>query len=180
MVDGVVLVDPATLDAGSTTVGAIPRINAVMVWFNFFYPYLSDATNVRYVSPSDIRQAVIIAENYRPKCLGEAQQDQAQAHYAAYVLDFRYRSEKLSSIVGTVNTGTVAGPVIEKREGDTSVKFATSTTTSVNTLAQSQSTGPGTPYAAWDALWGICLGVVAPGEARVRIGGIITRFGFPK
>lgn len=156
----------------------------VSEWFDFFYPYLTDAENVRYVNPADVDMAIAAATDYRPACLTTDRQNMAQAHYAAYLLDFKWRTERASSSSSsssqsTTTAGQIAGPIIEKREGDVSVKYATTSTTTSTAQAAQAATGPGTPYAAWNALWVICTPALAENEAPVRSGGIITRFGYP-
>lgn len=144
-------------------------------WVEYFYPFLFDGADARYVPPSEMDMALVVALDFRPACLTEDRQNQAQAHYAAYVVEFRART-KAAGIQGNV-TATVAGPIIEKREGDTSVKYATSANAASSSAIRDQLTGPGTPYAAWRNLWEICSGATVDGQLPVRRGAIITGFG---
>lgn len=144
-------------------------------WIAFFYPFLFDAEDKRYINDADLTMALAVAEDYRPACLSEDRQNQAMAHYASYIIEFRRRAKEIGAAVSDV--AVVAGPIIEEAEGDTSVKYAqTSSSGSIITIKE-QLTGPGTPYAAFIALWEICNPSVPDGKAPVRRGAIITAFG---
>ena len=149
-------------------------------WMEFFYPSIFNGETIAYASPQDIAMALSVAENFRPSCLPADQQNQAQAHYAAYVLQFREAAKVVGMTATEVATAVVAGPIVEKQEGSTRVKYSEKVSTESNNTAQVMSmiSGPKTPYAAWLALWNMCLGVDATGVATKR-GGIITRFGLP-
>lgn len=144
-------------------------------WVEYFYPFLFDGEDARYVPPAEMDMALAVAMDFRPACLTDDRQNQAQAHYAAYVAEFRARA-KAAGLKGNV-TATIAGPIIEKREGDTSVKYATSAAAASASVIKEQLTGPGTPYAAWRALWEICAGATVEGQLPVRRGAIMTGFG---
>lgn len=147
----------------------------VTEWAEFFYPYLFDGADLRYIPPSEFQMAEAVALDYRPECLSEDRQNQAQAHYAAYVAEFRQRL-KAAGLSANI-TATVAGPIIEKQEGDTRVKYATSATQSSVEQIKGQLTGPGTPYAAWLSMWELCVPGRVEGQLPVRRGAIITAFG---
>lgn len=149
----------------------MPTVNE---WMNFFYPYLFDGGDLRYIPEADMAMAVAVAEAFRPACLTDDRQNQAQAHYAAYVAE--YRAKVLAAGLSMNATGVVAGPIVEKREGDVSVKYATNATTSQAAI-KDQLTGPGTPYAAWQALWEVCVPATVEGQLPVRRGAIMTGFG---
>lgn len=149
-------------------------------WFQFYYPYLIDETDARHASIADIDMALIVAAAWRPACLPEDQQAQAQAHRMAYELEFRARVAAMTAAVAA-GTEVVAGPVIEKQEGSVSVKYSTSGGTTNTSFASIRNalTGPGTPYAKWQELWALCGGItdLPPGTLPVRRGAITTAFG---
>lgn len=147
----------------------------VTEWAEYFYPYLFNVDDPRYTPPSEFQMAEAVAVDYRPVCLGEDRQNQAQAHYAAYIVEFRARL-KAAGLSGAV-TETVAGPIIEKQEGDTRVKYATSATQTSVQQVKDKLTGPGTPYSAWQAMWEMCVPATAEGQLPVRRGAIMTSFG---
>lgn len=149
-------------------------------WMEFFYPSIFNGETLAYASPQDIAMALSVAENFRPTCLPADQQNQAQAHYASYVLQFREAAKSVGMTATETATAVVAGPIIEKQEGTTRVRYSEKVSTTTNNAAQALNmvSGPGTPYAAWLAMWNMCLGVDASGAVAKR-GGIITRFGLP-
>lgn len=149
-------------------------------WLEFFYPSILNGESLAYASPQDRAMALSVAENFRPTCLNAEQQNQAQAHYAAYVLQFRQAMLAAGYSAAETATAVVAGPIIEKQEGSTRVRYSEKAAASGgSTSIQLTTTGPGTPYAAWLALWNMCMGITDAGGEVVRRGGIITRFGFP-
>lgn len=149
---------------------------SIIEWVEYFYPFMMDGTDTRYIPEADLLMAITVAADYRPACLTTDRQDQAQAHYAAYVAEFRRKLLEEGQI--TEMTETVSGPIVEKREGDTMVKYATSPGVAVSSAAlKAKLTGPGTPYAAWQALWELCVAPVVEGDRPVRRGAIITAFG---
>ena len=147
-------------------------------WLGFFYPHLLDEADPRHVSIADLDMAMIVAMSWRPACLPVDQQNQAQAHRAAFEIEYRVRVAALTAIAATTNVG--AGPIIEKSEGAVSIKYATSgsTTTSFASIRNAL-TGPGTPYAKWSELWALCGGItdLPPGTLPVRRGSIMTSAG---
>lgn len=152
-------------------------------WAEYFYPFLFDGEDSRYVTPSDFAMALAVAVDFRPSCLTADRQNQAQAHYAAYVSEFRDRLKSIG-ISSTYSTETVSGPIVEKQEGDVRVKYSESKTSTSGSSAaiKAQLTGPGTAYAAWQALWEICVpatdGTGTGGTVVVPKGAMITRFGY--
>lgn len=145
------------------------------------YPFLVDSADPRYVSEEVMAWAMAVAEGFRPQCLPEDQQNLAQAHYTAYLLAARVAAP---STFGTVSSGagkSVAGPIIERQEGDTRVRYADGGSGSSGSSRSGADTGPAAPYAAWRALAEMCGPVAGTDPAatpRYR-GGIITRFGNP-
>lgn len=154
----------------------------VREYVRFFYPYIEDGEDPRFVPEQDLDMAIAVAEPYRPACLSEDRQNQAQAHYAVYITEFIARQK--ANVSKKTTTPTVAGPIIETAQGDTRVKYATSATETTNvTQLKSNLTGPGTAYSAWQALWEICLPPPETDEngnpisKPVRRGAIMTAFG---
>lgn len=164
-------------------------------WLEYFYGHFFDGENVNYASPPDVDMALAVGADFRPACLPSDRQNQAQAHYAAYVLEFRNNVKVANLSVSSAMQAVIAGPAIEIQEGTTRVKYSekassssSSSSTSVQQI-QSNLTGPGTAYAAWYSLWQICelmkldpitgLPATPPGVVPVANGGIITRFGYP-
>lgn len=151
-------------------------------WMEFFYPYIFDGCDTRFAAEQDLEMALAVAADYRPACLSEDRKNQAQAHYAAYVIEYRDRMKAVNATNSNV-TATVAGPIIEKSEGDVSVKYATSASQTSASQVRSQLTGPGTAFAAWQALYDVCItgeGTPPPGgdgQLPVRRGAIITSYG---
>ncbi len=97
------------------------------------------------------------AEAYRPRCLSDELQNEAQAHYAAHILDARVRD--LRAGAGQAGVVVPSGPVTSEREGDIAVTYA-------DASGSDHATGPATPYARWQALHRLC-----------GRGAILTRFG---
>ena len=149
----------------------------VIEHIGFFYPYLLDEADPRYVPAAILDQAIAVAADWRPTCLSEDRQNQAQAHYVAYLAAVRLQT--IAEGAGGTVTETVAGPIIEKAEGDVRVRYATSGgTTTTTTTARNANTGPNTPYAAWERLWAICAGAeLAEGRVPPRRGAIMTSAG---
>ena len=166
-------------------------------YLEFFYGHFFDGENVNYASPPDVDMALEIASQFRPACLLDTdnRKNQAQAHYAAYILEFRNKVKSLNLSVSSAMQAVIAGPAIEIQEGTTRVKYSekssSSSSSSSSSLQQVQSdlTGPGTAYAAWFSLWSLCalmgldpitgLPASPEGVVPVATGGIITRFGYP-
>lgn len=154
-------------------------------WLEFFYGHFFDGENENYVSPPDVDMALLVAVDWRPECLLEDQQNQAQAHYAAYVLDFRQRVRAAGLSVSSAMSAAIAGPAIEIQEGSTRVRYSEKAASSQSvSQIQSTMTGPGTAYAAWFELWRKCTGEVIGGgtgsgsSAVVPRGAIISRYGW--
>lgn len=151
-------------------------------WVAYFYPFLLDETDPRHVSASELDMALAVAADWRPACLSEDRQNQAQAHLACYVV--QYRAQVAASGIGTGAPAEVpiAGPVVERSEGDVTVRYATSGTGIAPATAtiRANLTGPNTPYASWEKLHLLCGGasdVGTPGVLPVRRGAIITSAG---
>jgi hypothetical protein len=162
-------------------------------WLEYFYGHFFDGENVNYASPPDVDMALAVGNDFRPACLPTDRQNQAQAHYAAYVLEFRNKVKAANLSVSSAMQAVISGPAIEIQEGSTRVKYSekASSSSSSGSVQQIQSdlTGPGTAYAAWFSLWSICAlmgldpitGLPGSPENIVPVanGGIITRFGYP-
>lgn len=138
-------------------------------WLEVFYPSLFDANLISYVPPRDRQMALMVAKSYRPQCLNENMQNQAQAHYAAYVLEFRRRT---GGSVNTINN-TAAGPIVEKQEGTTRVRYSDVLLGAANSSSQQLTmSGPGSAYAMWHSLWSQCTGANTVTGAPPRRGGL--------
>jgi hypothetical protein len=104
--------------------------------------------------PQDqIDVALRLAEGYRPDCLTLDKQDEAQALYAAYLLETRQKRESGSAI------GAVAGPIIKEKEGQLERQYADASANGGTYVDQSY-------YGRWKALSDVCA-----------FGAIVTRFG---
>ena len=169
-------------------------------WFYWLYPYYADEADPRHVPYVDIEWAIAAALPWRPTCpaLTPEQQNEAQASYAASLLEYR-ALQALVAGGGAGSTGgsssVATGAVIRerKREGDVEVEkqYSTSGSTSssaLNTAARNANAGPSAAYARWLSYWSICnpadILVVGPPdtsnvEAPPRRGGLITRWGLP-
>lgn len=121
-------------------------------YLGLFYPYLSDPADRRFVQPEQQAFALEAGVAFRPKCLSDDLQNQAQAHYAAYLLAARFATK----------AGTASRPslVEQEQEGDVIIKYASGA--AAQTAA---SFGPQTPYDAYKTL-----------ARRCTRGAILTRF----
>jgi hypothetical protein len=151
-------------------------------YLEYFYGHFFDGDSINYASPPDVDMALAIANDFRPKCIPEDRQNQAQAHYAAHILEFRKKVKDLNLSVSAAMTAVIAGPAVEVQEGSTRVKYSERAASNTN-VAQIQASviGPGTSYAAWFSLWALCIpGYVDPitGIVATKPGGIITRYGY--
>lgn len=125
-------------------------------YLELFYPYLFDVADPRYVEETKRGQFLTAAAMYRPSCLSEDAQNQAQAHYAAYLMGATY------SETGTGGSSVgVSGPVIRERQGTSEVEYARASDT-----GPGGATGPVTAYARWEALSLLCRrGAITAGRA---------------
>lgn len=72
-------------------------------------------------SPEDKERAIAMAAKFRPSCLSEEMQDEAQLYYAAWILTDRAYQRSLSqSAAGAIATGAK-----RIKEGDVEIEFAT-------------------------------------------------------
>ena len=135
-----------------------PHYDNVVKILMVFFPQYFDPTSPGFVEPDVLTILIGIAEEARPWCLPESQQDFAQAMYTAYLVNVRNETSSGSAIV------PVAGPITMEKEGDIQVQYATTPTgtTSISKRPASD------PWDAWQRMWNRC--------AR---GAIITRFGDP-
>lgn len=130
-------------------------------YLQLFYPYFFDSTDPRYVVDADIDKFLLAAEAYRPYCLGEEAQNQAQAHYAAYLMDGVYSSKSPGGV-----TESVSGPIVRERQGTSEVEYARASDT-----GPAAATGASTPYARWDAMAAVCRrGAILVGKAFPPVG----------
>jgi hypothetical protein len=124
----------------------------------FWYPYLSEPSDPRFVPPDQQELALEAGLSFRPKCLSEDLQNLAQAHYAAYLLSARYTSKMAGG------TGVSIRPMYieQEQQGDVIVKYTNGV---VGVNAQAMNLGPISPYDAFMAL-----------ARRCTRGAILTRF----
>lgn len=127
-------------------------------YFTFFYPYFSDSTDPRFAPPETIAAALSLALSRRPSCLLEEAQNEAQAHYAAFLLETRRAGVEALEGPGTT--------VVKEKQGNVEVQYASAT-------ASSQAvSGPATPYASWKALNDLCgFGAIIVSNAFCGSGG---------
>lgn len=149
----------------------------------FAYPFLFDANDDRFVPDEDMDWAMGVATAFRPSCLPVELQNLAQAHYAAYVLSSRLAAPGVFGTVTNTASQNVAGPIVERQEGNVRTKYANGGfgTASSTTTRQSGGglPGPAAPYAAWAALAAMCgpvpgIDPANPALSNTR-GGIIVR-----
>lgn len=150
-------------------------------WVAYYYPFLLDEADPRHVSTSELDMALAVAANERPACLSADRQNEAQAHFAAYVVAFRREAQAAGAGLNGGSADVVAGPVVRRREGDLEIQYATSGGATQTVATQRANlTGPGTPYAAWARLAALCgaaSDVPTPGVLPVRRGAIVTSAG---
>lgn len=129
-----------------------------MAILTLFFPQYFDPESPQYVDPEIMKQLIAIAEEARPWCLPDAQQDFAQAMYTAYLVGVRNETSSGGSSV------PVAGPITSEKEGDIAVTYATSQSGATNMSKRPASD----PWDAWNRMW-----------SRCSRGAIITRYGDP-
>ncbi|KUE88889.1 hypothetical protein ASL20_09700 [Cupriavidus necator] len=76
------------------------------------------APAVAGVPQADKEKALAVASGYRPACLPEARQDEAQAWYAAWLLYQRQQQEAAAATVGVIPAG-----IASEKEGDLARTF---------------------------------------------------------
>lgn len=124
-------------------------------YLGLFYEYLSKPEDPRFVQPEQQALALQAGVAFRPKCLPDDLQNQAQAHYAAYLLSARYTSK-----ISGGGQGSLRPPFIKsEQEGDVIVQYDTGAALSKVNY------GPITPYDAYSLL-----------ARRCTRGAILTRF----
>lgn len=114
----------------------------------FIYP------TAQALPPEQIATALTLAADYRPECLPLARQDEAQALYAAYLL------EDITARSSGGSTAGYAGPIVREKEGQLERQYA-DTTGNAGFVSHDNSF-----YGRWKALNDICA-----------VGAIVTRFG---
>lgn len=149
----------------------------------FAYPFLFDANDERFVADEDMDWAMAVAAEFRPTCLPTELQNLAQAHYAAYLLSSRIVAPGVFGTVTSASAQNVAGPIVERQEGQVRTKYANGGSGSSSTTTTRQAggglPGPAAPYAAWAALAAMCgpvpgIDPANPDLSKTR-GGIIVR-----
>ena len=117
-------------------------------FLRFIYPSTDS------LDPVQVETALAIAADYRPYCLPEARQDEAQALYAAYLL------EDIAARSSGGYVGGYAGPIVREKEGQLERQYADTTSN------DNFNTRDATFYGRWKELNDLC-----------GIGAIVTRFG---
>jgi len=112
----------------------------------FFYPAAAAA------DPQAVETALLLAADYRPACLPLTKQDEAQALYAAYLLEDITARNTGGNVTG------YAGPLVREKEGQLERQYADTTG---NTALRDA-----TFYGRWKELNDLC-----------GFGAIATRFG---
>jgi hypothetical protein len=129
-------------------------------YLQLFFPQYFDPDDPAYMDPVLVDAILDIAEDARPPCLSEKQQNLAQAYFAAYLIDVRQQTSSGQTAV------TVAGPITSEREGDIAVTYADlSSSNQTNSRTQAP---PATAWDQWNRMW-----------IRCTRGTITTRFGDP-
>jgi hypothetical protein len=140
------------------TIPTSPNYDDVVKILQVFFPQYLNEDSPYFVAPDVLIQLIAIAEEARPWCLPESQQDFAQAMYTAYLVGVRNETSSGSSTI------PVAGPITMEKEGDIQVQYATTPSG-----ATSMSKRPASdPWDAWQRMWNRC-----------GRGAIMTRFGDP-
>jgi hypothetical protein len=125
-----------------------------------FFPQFFDPSSSYYVDPAIMEQLAVIADDARPWCIPEGQQDIAQAYFIAYLVSLRKETSS-----GNI-TPQVSGPIVSEREGDIQVVYANLTQKS--SQATQSRRPPSDPWDVWNRYW-----------MRCAAGAITTRFGDP-
>jgi hypothetical protein len=168
-------------------------------WFHWMYPFYADEADPRHVPYADVEWAMAAALPWKPGCaaLNADQQNEAQAHYAASLLEYKASQAVVGGTAGgssSTTTTVTTGPIERKRlrEGDVETEYqyargGSTSSVAVNTAARNANAGPSASYARWLAYWSVCnptdIAVVGPPDGStvepVRRGGLITRRGWP-
>lgn len=125
----------------------------------FLYPRFFEEGGPSFQDEEARNRALAMADARRPTCLSEDRQNEAVAHYAAFLLDGRLRD--LQAGPGGSGVSVLAGPITSEREGDIQRTYADGGGNSADL-----ETGPTTPFARYRALARLC-----------GRGAIMTRFG---
>ena len=146
------------------------------------YPFLFDPEDARFASPERMDWAMSVAVHMRPLCLPTELQDLAQAHYAAYLLSAQLVAPQVFGTVSNAQSQNVAGPIIERQEGQVRTRYANGGSGSSSSTTTRSSgggdPGPSAPYAAWASLAAMCgpvPGLDPAAGAENRRGGIVVR-----
>ena len=140
------------------TIETSPHYDNVVKILQLFFPQFFDPDSPGFVEPDILTQLIAIAEEARPWCLPESQQDFAQAMYTAYLVSARNETSSGGSTI------PVAGPITSEKEGDIAVTYATSQA-GVTNMSKRPATDP---WDAWNRMW-----------TRCSRGAILTRYGDP-
>jgi hypothetical protein len=128
-------------------------------YLTLLYPFYSTVGDPRYQTPEIITGMLQMAQSRRPVCLSEEQQNEAQAHYAAYLLGKRH--------AGTVSAEVPDGTTVKReKQGNVEVEYAAPTS------ASDAGTGPSSAYSSWKALNDMCaVGSIIVSDAWIGSGG---------
>lgn len=125
-------------------------------YLQLLYPWYFVTTDLRFVPEATMTGYLQVAGGYRPTCLPDERQNEAQAHYAAYLADEVFRSSLLT------DNSIVSLPRVVKREKEYNVEVEYEYALGkIN--AGGVAMAPMSPYQSWYALWKKC-----------RVGGSIT------
>lgn len=116
-------------------------------YLQILYPFLLNTADPRYVTEEAMAGYMLIAEGYRPSCLPDERQNEAQAHYVAYLADEVYRS------TASGDTSIVSVPRVVKREKEYNVEVEYEYAQSITATTI---VAPVSPYQSWQNLWRRC------------------------
>ncbi len=122
-------------------------------YLDTLYPWFNKSEDLRFVSPDQMASYLTIAGGYAPTCLSLEKQNEAVAHYAAYLAQTGINEE-----AGLLP----AQQVKREKEGDVEVEYVSSASSSAGIMA------PINAYQKWLALFQMC-----------RTGGIVVSTAIP-
>lgn len=127
-------------------------------FLRLFFPQYFDPNSPHYVEPTTLTALALVANDARPWCLSDTEQDLAQALFTAYLISVQQETSSGQTVTPK------AGAITSEKEGDITVTYAT-TQTGTTTMSKRPATDP---WDAWNRLY-----------MRCGRGAILTRFGDP-
>lgn len=127
-------------------------------YLELFYPFLFDAAGSRFVPEVDRAKYILVAASRRPTCLSDEEQNEAQAHYAAYLM-LRTKAWTASESGGMVAS---PGSVVREKQGNVEVQYGEG----------GGSSSSDTAFNAWHGMWRVCgVGGILVSDAFCGSGG---------